>query len=136
MMRLDTSGIAGWEDKCVVLEFEHDTPMADYDEDGDVVRKLPRCSTARLVEFVTGGVLPPSTTEPWEKVPSGWKRRICGAVSRCSLADQFCRETGRRVALRRLAAITGRATYTTLRKAAIQQYFQDRAARKREGAAA
>ena len=124
MMRIDTSHLAGWEDKTVVLEFEHD--KAD--------QPVARCSTVRLVEFVPGEDEPPPSA-PWQKVPSGWKRVLCGANARCSPADQFCRETGRRVALRRMAASKGR--YTKLRKAAWCQYgetqYERLQARRRAG---
>ena len=140
MMRIDTSHLAGWEDKTVVLEFEHGMVPELNQRDGTPTRPELwgcRATQARLVEFRDVQVQPPADSltanTAWRPVASGgWKRTLCQATAVCSPADQFCRETGRRVAIRKLAAIKGRATYGRLRAAAIRQYFENRAALKRK----
>ena len=92
-MKIDTTGLHGWNDRTVLLEFEH----------GPVGNDGSRCTEVRLVEFVSGDC-PFAAGTPWSKVPSGWKRTIWNEASRCSPKDQFCKETGRRVALARLAS--------------------------------
>ena len=97
MMKIDTREIAGYEDRTVILEFEHD-PYLDAD--------TPRYTNARLVEFVQGSNKPddlPGCIKGWRRTPTGWKCTLAYGVARCSQEDQFSREAGRRLALRRLA---------------------------------
>ena len=123
MMKLDTSSVAGFEGSTVVLEFQHHRGR------GRCRSVVPRYTYARLVEFVAGDANPPSgfAGRPWVRVSGGWEATIDGAAARCSPDDQFCRETGRRVALRRLAKDSG----SVLVSAAIRQYFANRAALRR-----
>lgn len=126
MMQLDTSRVAGFENSTVVLEFEH---SAHEPHHVLYAAAYPRCSYVRIVEFVAGDDNPPSgfSGMPWVRVSGGWEATIDGAAARCSPDDQFCRETGRRVALRRLAKDSG----SELVSAALRQYFANRAALKR-----
>ena len=138
-MRIDTAGIAGWEDATVVLEFEHGPVGADGS----------RCTVACLVQIASA---PPKSKRgnPYVKISGGWKRTIWAESARCSPADTFCKETGRRVALARLArnrgvghhpkrlesggvyrlAVRGMGA-NPLVAAAIHQYYQNRARARR-----
>ena len=115
MMKLDTKDVPGWENRIVVLEFQH-LPL---DTDGS------RTTVVRLVEH--------QPTPPGGWIEHGeWRRKVCEAEARCSPLDQFCRETGRRVAIRRLAALhsfTG--GLSSLVRIAIRQYFENRTALRR-----
>ena len=91
MMKIDTILMDRWHNKTVLLEFEH----------GPVGNDGSRCTEVRLVEFMSYVLM--ADRGSWKKVPGGWKRTIWNESSRCSPKDQFCKETGRRVALARLA---------------------------------
>ena len=153
MMKLDTREIAGYEARTVILEFEHD-PYLDAD--------TPRYTNARLVEFAPGALVPndlPDCIAGWTRTPTGWKCTLAYGVARCSPEDQFSREAGRRLALRRLAECyrmpqllkipdgnggvntrlgslgIGAAGGRALVAGAARQYFENRSALKRERAA-
>ena len=92
MMQIDTSAVIGWEDITVVLEFQHRSMAAGA-----------RYTTARLVEISPDDSLPSSLG--WRQGAKCWKRTVARAYAHCSLVDQYCRETGRRVAIRRLSSV-------------------------------
>ena len=131
MMKIDTTGLVGWHHKTVVLEFEH----------GPIGNDGSRCTEMRLVEF-TSEVHAADRNTGWKQVPGGWKRTIRNETARCSPKDQFCKETGRRVALARLAGRHGvgfhvgfhpividklsRSPLNPLVAAAIYQYYTRR----------
>ena len=99
-MQIDTDGIVGWEDKTIVLEFCHlkeDIAVTDKNE-----LWLPRKTMAKLSEFSAERpfLLGVAADSAWYKVPSGWKRLVAWGLARCSTEDTYCKETGRRTALR------------------------------------
>ena len=96
-MQIDTDGIVGWENKTIVLEFCHlkeDIAVTDKNE-----LWLSRKTMAKLSEF--SAVRPSCVVNmAWHEVKSGWKRPVAWGIARCSPEDAYCKETGRRVALR------------------------------------
>ena len=113
MMQIDTSAVPGWADKTIVLEFQH----------GENAAVGRRFTEARLVEVSADDSLPSSFG--WRESVKCWKRTVAGACAHCSPADQYCRETGRRIAIRRLHSYRDDDT-VLLTTAAIRQYFANR----------
>lgn len=127
MMKIDTSQIPGWEDRTVVLEFSHLTGRPDE-------KPAARWTEARLV---LASKERPGSTYGWRCTPAGWwKQTISKGRARCSNDDQFCRETGRRIALKRMLEFAKERPWiknppAEMIGATIHQYFADRAARRR-----
>ena len=133
MMQIDTSAIPRWEGRTVVLEFQHGKEDRYPDSDGR------RSTSARLVEIAYEL---PTDGRLWLHAPRCWKRTVAQSGASCSPEDQYCRETGRRIAIRRLNDLcrgfrfregkrieTGllEAPLAPLAAAAIRQYFEARA---------
>ena len=118
MMKIDTTDVPGYEDKQVVLEFQHKKPLPNGRRNTDV----------RLVEVARHPSDVAGTDRTWRQTPSlNWKSTIVESGASCSPEDQYCREEGRRIAIRRLHNRTSKAGGPwLLTAAAIQQYFQTR----------
>ena len=119
MMQIDTSAVIGWADKTVVLEFEHYREDEYPDHDGR------RSTAVRLVEVRDQ---PPrgAIDYQWRECARSWKRTVAGTWASCSPRDQYNRETGRRIALRRLNAALRGTDKASLTAATIRQYFENR----------
>ena len=128
MMKIDTTDVPGYEDKQVVLEFQHKTDRVSMPRfDGRRVER--RLTGARLVE-VTPSFHPEihGVSSLWRKTPSGnYKRTIAEYFAVTNPEDTYCKETGRRVSLRHLHEVTRKADGPwLLTAAAIRQYFETR----------
>ena len=113
MMKIDTAQVPGWEGIDVVLEFQHCKPAPDGS----------RITEARLVQWADA---PTGTGFGWRQKGTGWKRTVHCASARCSPSDQFCRETGRRVAVSRLATSHHAILVRRLAKFALREYGLNR----------
>lgn len=133
MMRIKTDGLAAWNGITVVLEFQHYPPYLDGRRDTGV----------RLVEVSESQ--PRDADATWRQAKTCWKRTVYSAFASCSPLDQYCRETGRRIALCRLAKHAGVGLHKLNRRlaptpiaelvaAATKQYYMEVARQRRERA--
>ena len=119
MMQIDTSAVPRWADKTVIgvsaLPRRTSIPIAT----GVGRRQCDswKCATSRPIGAID---------YQWREGARSWKRTVAGTWASCSPLDQYCRETGRRIALRRLNAALRGTDKASLTAATIRQYFENR----------